>query len=133
MPRRRSTRDRELPVAGHHDGRIRQGARPAVEYHDVFTEETWGRSDDLFYSIGHVNLSLLRPKVDPGFARNEGERMTIDFLPPRDLRGLRTRVVGEDTIVAMYMNNRAVEAFARGQIDDAYWWARGACGATLNS
>jgi len=98
----------------------------AIEYRDVFTEETWGRSDDLFYSIGHVNLSLLRPKVDPGFARNEGERMTIDFLPPRDLRGLRTRVVGEDTIVAMYMNNRAVEAFARGQVDDAYWWARGA-------
>ena len=24
----------------------------------------------------------------------------------------------------MYMNNRAVEALARGDVDDAYWWAR---------
>ena len=73
-----------------------------------------------------MNLSLLRPQVAPSFGRNEGDRMTIDFLPPRDLRGLRSRVVGEDTIVAMYMNNRSVEAFAEGRIDDAYWWARGA-------
>ena len=37
---------------------------------------------------------------------------------------MRTREIGEDVIVAMYMNNRAVEALARGQIDDAYSWAR---------
>jgi predicted Zn-dependent protease len=37
---------------------------------------------------------------------------------------VRTRAIGEDVIVAMYMNNRAVEALARKQLDDAYWWAR---------
>ena len=26
----------------------------------------------------------------------------------------------------MYMNNRAVESLTRGQLDDAYWWARAA-------
>jgi len=26
----------------------------------------------------------------------------------------------------MYMNNRAVETLARGNLDDAYWWARAA-------
>ncbi|HVO88652.1 MAG TPA: tetratricopeptide repeat protein, partial [Casimicrobiaceae bacterium] len=50
--------------------------------------------------------------------------MTVDFLPPSDLRGLRTRVIEEKTIVAMYMNNRAVESLAVDRIDDAYWWAR---------
>ena len=49
--------------------------------------------------------------------------MTIDFLPPEDIRGLRTREIGEATIVAMYANNRAAEALADGRLDDAYAWA----------
>jgi tetratricopeptide (TPR) repeat protein len=52
--------------------------------------------------------------------------MTIDFLPPRDLRAMRAWPLAEETIVAMFMNNRAVEALARGRVDDAYWWARAA-------
>jgi predicted Zn-dependent protease len=56
--------------------------------------------------------------------------MTVDFLPPADLRTLRTRVIDEEIIVAMYMNNRAVEALARDQLDNAYWWAREAVART---
>jgi tetratricopeptide (TPR) repeat protein len=33
-------------------------------------------------------------------------------------------VIEESTIVAMYMNNRAVEALTLGNVDDAYWYAR---------
>ncbi len=40
------------------------------------------------------------------------------------MRRMRSLEVSEDVIVAMYMNNRAVEALARDRIDDAYWWAR---------
>jgi tetratricopeptide (TPR) repeat protein len=50
--------------------------------------------------------------------------MTVDFLPPEDLKGLRTREIEERTVLAMYMNNRAVEAMVGGRIDDAYAWAR---------
>ena len=50
--------------------------------------------------------------------------MTIDFLPAANIKGLRTWVIDESTIVAMYMNNRAVEALTVGNIDDAYWYAR---------
>jgi len=49
---------------------------------------------------------------------------TIDFLPPGELRGLRTRPLKEATVVAMFMNNRAAEALARDAVNDAYWWAR---------
>ena len=35
-----------------------------------------------------------------------------------------TRPLEEATVVAMYMNNRAVESLARGKTDDAYWYAR---------
>src|SRR4029078_6361325 len=54
----------------------------------------------------------------------ESDAMLVDFLPPDDLRNVRSRPIGEEIIVAMYMNNKAVEALARRQVDDAYWWAR---------
>ena len=34
------------------------------------------------------------------------------------------RRIDEQTVVAMYMNNRAAEALARGRFADAYAWAR---------
>jgi Flp pilus assembly protein TadD len=52
--------------------------------------------------------------------------LTVDFLPPEELRGLRTRSIGEQTVIAMFMNNRATESLVDGRVDDAYWWARGA-------
>ena len=50
--------------------------------------------------------------------------MTIDFLPGSEIRSLRSSQVGENTILAMYMNNRSAEALVRGRLDDAYWLAR---------
>ena len=102
-----------------------------VEYQKVHVDDALSRAGDLYMSIGHVNLTLGRRKTDDGgFGYRvgkkpaESEGMTIDFLPPDDMRGQRARPIGEDVIVAMYMNNRAVEALARGRVDDAYWWAR---------
>lgn len=104
-----------------------------VGYQKVFVDDTWARSGDIYLSIGHVNLTLGRRKLDEisvanraGAAPRESEAMTIDFLPPGDLRSVRTQAIDEEIVVAMYMNNRAVEALARGQLDNAYWWARGA-------
>jgi Flp pilus assembly protein TadD len=99
-----------------------------VRYQSVLAGETVSRSGDIQYFIGHINLTLGEKLIDVGPGRNMNDLMTIDFLPPEEVRGLSTRAVGEDSIVAMFMNNRAAEALARGQIDDAYWWARGAIG-----
>jgi len=102
-----------------------------VEYQKVFVDDEWARSGDIYLSIGHVNLTLGRRKLDEisvanrvGAKPRESESMTVDFLPPGDLRSVRTQAIGEEIVVAMYMNNRAVEALARGQVDNAYWWAR---------
>lgn len=97
-----------------------------VRYQSVFVDPTWSRSGNVYMSVGHVNLSLASKRTDLGFGRTDIDYMTIDFLPPEEIRGIRTRVVAEETIVAMYMNNKAVEASTRGQLDDAYWWARAA-------
>lgn len=94
-----------------------------VTYQSAYLEETWGRSGDLLVRSGHVNLTLDRKMGDRNTVA-AASAMTIDFLPAESLRGLRSRVVSEETIVAMYMNNKAVEALVEGRSDDAYAWTR---------
>jgi tetratricopeptide (TPR) repeat protein len=102
-----------------------------VEYQKVYAEEALARSGDIYLSIGHVNIVLGKRRTDEGGVGHrvgvrppESASTTIDFLPSRDIRSLRTAPIGEEVVVAMYMNNRAVEALAAGRRDDAYWWAR---------
>ncbi|MFO1303374.1 MAG: tetratricopeptide repeat protein [Burkholderiales bacterium] len=102
-----------------------------LEYQKVFVDDTWARNGNMYLTIGHVNLVLGKWKADDatyagrlGRKPVESEGLIIDFLPPEDMRAVRSRTITEDIVVAMYMNNRAVEAMARGKIDDAYWFAR---------
>ena len=93
-----------------------------VRFQSAYLEEMWSRSGDLLLRSGHVNVTL-GPRIDN---RNSSlaQSLTVDFLPASQLHGLRTREISEQTVIAMYMNNRAVEALVRGQLDDAYAWAR---------
>jgi Flp pilus assembly protein TadD len=99
-----------------------------VRYQNVFVDETWSRRGDLYFSAGHVNLTIGADPPRLGTRIDEGKQLTIDFLPPPDLRRTRWRVIEEKTIVAMFMNNRAAESIAAGRMDDAYWYAREAIG-----
>ena len=96
----------------------------AVSFQLVRGDDTWDRSGDLYLSVGHVNLKLGERPSPFGVGFMERDSMTIDFMPSRNARALHTREVQEHTIIAMYLNNRAVEALTRGQLDDAYAWAR---------
>ena len=93
-----------------------------VRFQSAYLEEAWSRSANLLMRAGHVNVTLgprLNDRANP-LAR----QLTIDFLPPEQLRTLRVVEVSEHAIIAMYMNNRAVEALVGGELDDAYAWAR---------
>jgi hypothetical protein len=94
-----------------------------VHYQVVNGEEAWDRSGELYIGIGHVNLVLEdnKPRLGIAFAQRP---LVVDFMPSRDASALDTREVDEATVIAMYLNNRAVESLAQGRIDDAYWWAR---------
>jgi Tfp pilus assembly protein PilF len=98
-----------------------------VQYQSVFIEESWSRSQGITFYDGHVNISL-RPTTATGRISNLGKSesglMTIDFVAPEYLDGRRARVIGEQTIVAMFFNNRSAEALAAGRVDDAYWLVR---------
>jgi len=96
-----------------------------VRYQMVLGDTVWSRSGGMYFSISHVNLTL-GAELTGRVLDNQSAPLTIDFVPGEDIRGQRIRVVGEHTIVAMYMNNRAAESLASGQINNAYWWARAA-------
>jgi Tfp pilus assembly protein PilF len=95
-----------------------------VQFQNVFVEETWSRSGGLYFSSEHVNLKLGSKFSEARSALDENYLLTIDFLPQQEIRGQRSRVIGEATIIAMYMNNRAAETLAGGETNQAYWWAR---------
>jgi Flp pilus assembly protein TadD len=107
---------------------LAKGLGLSVQYQSAFVEPAWSRVGGMHFLSGHVNLRLGGRSTGARTIYDAGELMTIDFLPPEELRGLRIWVIPEQTIVAMYMNNRAAESLAGGRLNDAYWWARAAIG-----
>jgi tetratricopeptide (TPR) repeat protein len=97
-----------------------------VNYQRVYSEETWSRDGNISFRSGHVNVVLGQQPGVRNMTGDRGQQITIDFLPQEDVRGYRTGPIDERTVIAMFMNNRAAESLARGQLDDAYWWARDA-------
>ena len=98
-----------------------------VRYQSVTIDDHWSRSGDMLLLAGHVNLSLGGRRTSGlGLTVLEMDMLTIDFIPPEHLPALRSRVIEENTVVAMYYNNRAAESIFAGRLDDAYWMARAA-------
>lgn len=99
-----------------------------VRFNSVYLEENWTRNNGIFFVAGHVNISLGRPQtsVQRMTVYGDPEMLTIDFLPPEQVKRHRARVIDESTILAMFQNNRAAEALLQDKVDDAYWWARAA-------
>jgi Flp pilus assembly protein TadD len=93
-------------------------------FQTVQVEEQWSRSGSIYVSSTHVNLSL-PIRSDASRTRTENS-LTIDFLPPEDANYFHSQHIDEQTIVAMFLNNRAAEELAANRLDEAYWWARAA-------
>ena len=99
-----------------------------VAYQSARLDESFSRSGELLLSAGHVNL-VLAPRFSYWRrydARHGGDpdAMQIDFLPPELVRGLRSVPISEQRVLAMYMNNRAVESLQRAPPAVSYAWAR---------
>lgn len=96
-----------------------------VRYYSMASDSGWSRTGDLYLSAGHVNLALGQRLIDRGEGRSgNADWLLVDFLPESEIRGDRRELIDEATLVAMFMNNRAVEALADGKLDEAYWFAR---------
>lgn len=97
-----------------------------VTYQEVYGFDTWSRRAGLAFLSQHVNLVLGRPESRFWIGSGAEKPMIVDFMPPRQIARAATRPVSEQTIIAMYMNNRAAEVLAGGDVDRAYWFARAA-------
>ena len=95
-----------------------------VQFQEVLGERVMSRNGDLVFYNGHVNVALREKLAEQGVNSTDTEATVIDFLPDRYRRGQPVRNVSQSTVTAMYMNNRAAESLASGQVDNAYWWAR---------
>jgi Tfp pilus assembly protein PilF len=91
-----------------------------VRYQWIQSWKHWSRDADLEYLSTHVNMVLLPPN------NPHGDGVPVDFMPPDPNTIQHVYVIDEARIVAMYMNNRAVELLASGEVDRAYWWAKAA-------
>jgi Tfp pilus assembly protein PilF len=97
-----------------------------VRFQTVTADETLGRSGDIQFIIGHVNVTLGDRIAET--ATHRSDLLTVDFVPTQGAARASTRPIAEETVVAMFMNNRSAESLAAGRVDDAYWWARAAIG-----
>ncbi|MES2319566.1 MAG: hypothetical protein V4631_18960 [Pseudomonadota bacterium] len=97
-----------------------------VNFQAVLVDEQWSRTGNIYIASTHVNLSLPINTDSVSSYSRAHHSLTIDFLPPDEASQLGTKLLDEETITAMYLNNRAAEELAANRLDDAYWWARAA-------
>jgi Tfp pilus assembly protein PilF len=99
-----------------------------VGFQNVPGSDQFRREGDLTMHTGHVNLVLgegLRARL-PGNASAPVVRrhLVIDFLPQETARSLPAEPIGEAQVLAMFMNNRAVESLLAQAPAQAYAWVR---------
>ncbi|WP_395004782.1 tetratricopeptide repeat protein [Undibacterium sp.] len=97
-----------------------------TRYQQVFIEDEWSRAGELHFSSEHVNILIGQRKSTLLIDNSGTETMVVDFLQRGEAAHLRSIEIDENTVIAMFMNNRAAEALARKDYNQAYWWARAA-------
>lgn len=97
-----------------------------VRFQQVQVAPVYSRHDDLTLRSGHVNLALAPAHTPwrPGSDEQATDQVVIDFLPPEMSRRLRVQFIDRPRVLAMFMNNRAVEALLARQWPEAYAWVR---------
>lgn len=99
-----------------------------VTFQQIEVEEVWSRAGSLYFASNHVNLALGRPRGEQGiyttYSMDQAPALTVDFIPVPPKARENARPLEEPTVLAMFLNNRAAELLADGQVDEAYWAAR---------
>ena len=97
-----------------------------VTYQKVYDFDTWSRDAGFAILSEHVNLVLGQRDPSSRILGGAATPMIVDFLSSREMADAVSKPIPEQTVVAMYMNNRAAEVMVGGDIDLAYWFARAA-------
>lgn len=97
-----------------------------VHYQAVQGRDTWSRAGGIAFYSGHMNLRLGQREGPVDDARSIGG-LTVDYIG--ESNRFASHPVPEQTLVAMYANNRAAEVLLEGDLDQAYAWVRAAVAA----
>ena len=92
----------------------------SVDFQSVRIEDIWSRSRNFMLLSGHVNLTLGKERFNSSRSHSTTGNLTIDFIPLDEESRLRAVSLTEDTVVAMFMNNRAVELMEQGELGNAH-------------
>ena len=99
-----------------------------VGFQEVPVGDLYRREGDLTLHTGHVNL-VLGPRLPQQAWRTASadvvkRQWVIDFLPRETAVGLPAQPITQQRVLAMFMNNRAVESLLAQQPATAYAWLR---------
>ena len=97
-----------------------------LRYQNIDAENIWSRENGLYLASSHVNILLSDRRLPNVYSGDLDMELLVDFIPGTQAARLRSRVIDEADIVALYLNNRAAEMLVQNRVDDAYWWARAA-------
>ena len=97
-----------------------------VQFQQIEVDESWSRSGNLYFASNHVNLAMgkQRTRYADGISVDMSNSLVVDFIPIPPKARENAKPLEEQTIIAMYLNNRAAELMAQGKLDDAYWSVR---------
>jgi Tfp pilus assembly protein PilF len=99
-----------------------------VSLQSVRSNDLFRREGDLTMRTGHVNLVLgepLRLQPSRGTSADLVQRqLVIDFLPQETALALPVEPITQAQLLAMFSNNRAVEALLAQAPAEAYAWVR---------
>lgn len=91
-----------------------------VKFQDVKVPEYWVRNDAYNMLTGHVNLVITK-KTDPYVLLTyKKELLEIDFDPLIYRKSFSKKVVGRNTVLAMFYNNKGAQALASKNYGLAY-------------
>ena len=113
-----------------------------VQYQGVFVDESWSRAGGLYFSAGHVNLTVGKRFHDIKTRVDDNVMITIDFNPPQenrshplqvlageagggDLASGATEEAAEATKIAptTLINAQAMNPFAVSRKNTSWVWA----------
>ncbi len=99
-----------------------------VSFQDVRSDDQFRHEGGLTLRTGHVNLVLgERPRAQHWRSAQADlvlRHLVIDFLPQETARGLPVAPISQAQVLAMFMNNRAVESLLAQAPAQAYAWSR---------
>jgi len=93
-------------------------------FQEVNIPEYWERRDNVSLMTHHINVRL---KAGTGNAHTRLERdMEVDFLPFGDTQKHQRRPIPQSKVLAMFYNNKGIDALLAGNYDVAYSYFKAA-------